>query len=72
MPAVHAVHPVGAQIVQGGQRRRGRLDLIVDEPNHHLDRHGGDVVIGVHLDRRATQPHVDEIQAKIRDAGREA
>ncbi len=29
-------------------------------------------VIGVHLDRRATMPHVEEIQARIRDAGREA
>lgn len=29
-------------------------------------------IIGVHLDRRSTMPHVDEIQAKIREAGREA
>jgi enoyl-[acyl-carrier protein] reductase III len=36
-----------------------------------LARHGMDVV-GVHLDRRATQPHVEEIQAKIRDTGRQA
>lgn len=29
-------------------------------------------IIGVHLDRRSTMPHVEEIQQKIRDAGREA
>jgi enoyl-[acyl-carrier protein] reductase III len=29
-------------------------------------------IIGVHLDRRSTMPHVEEIQAKIREAGREA
>lgn len=29
-------------------------------------------VVGVHLDRRSTMPHVAEIQAKIRELGREA
>src|SRR5256885_1882972 len=29
-------------------------------------------VLGVHLDRRSTMPHVEEIQSKIRALGREA
>ncbi len=29
-------------------------------------------IIGVHLDRRSTMPHVEEIQGKIRELGREA
>src|SRR5579883_2291524 len=29
-------------------------------------------IFGVHLDRRATMPHVDEIRAKIEKAGRQA
>lgn len=29
-------------------------------------------IIGVHLDRRSTMPHVEEIQAKVRGLGREA
>jgi len=29
-------------------------------------------IVGVHLDRRATMPHVEEIQHKIRELGREA
>lgn len=29
-------------------------------------------IVGVHLDRRASMPHVEEIQAKIRGLGREA
>jgi enoyl-[acyl-carrier protein] reductase III len=29
-------------------------------------------IIGVHLDRRSTMPHVEELQKKIRDMGREA
>ncbi len=29
-------------------------------------------IVGVHLDRRSTMPHVEEIQAKVRELGREA